>query len=223
MKKIILFFNILLSIAILTGDVFYIINGKLWVKSITSIGFVLMALINFVFVLKTRKENIGFACIMLSGLTFAMQGDILLEIEFIVGAILFAVGHIFYFVAYSKLIKFILKDLVYALAIFVPAASLILFVPIFDYGTSVLKVLCVIYALIISIMVGKSISNFIKSKTSLNLILMLGSILFVFSDLMLLFAEFAHLPIVGILCLATYYPAEIMLAYSIMHCSKFNK
>ena len=50
---------------------------------------------------------------------------------------------------------------------------------------------------------------------------MIGSFLFFFSDLMLLFNEFAGAPfITDILCLYTYYPAQILLAYSILHHKK---
>lgn len=222
MKKKILFFNLILSVLILTGDVFYILYDKLWIKSITSIGFVLIALINFIYLLNSNKTNLMFAIFMLTGLTFAMLGDIFLEIEFIIGAILFAIGHVFYFVAYTRLVKFNWKDFLFGICIFVPAAILILVAPIFEFETVVLKILCVIYALIISIMVGKSVSNFIKDKTILDLILMIGSVLFMFSDLMLLFNVFGSVHVTGILCLATYYPAEIILAYSILNASKSN-
>ena len=222
MKKNILFLNLVLSVFILIGDIFYILNDELLIKSITSIGFVLIALINFIYLLNSNKTNLMFAIFMLTGLTFAMLGDIFLEIEFIIGAILFAIGHVFYFVAYTRLAKFSWKDLLYGVCIFVLASILILTAPIFEFETVVLKILCVIYALIISIMVGKSVSNFIKDKTNLNLILMIGSILFMFSDLMLLFNVFGSVPLTGILCLATYYPAEIILAYSILNASKSN-
>jgi len=222
MNKKILFFNSILSLLILTGDVFYILYDHLWIKAITSIGFVLIALINLVYLLKSNKKKPTFAIFMLIGLTFAMLGDILLEIEFIIGAILFAVGHVFYFVAYTKLIKFNWKDLLCGVCIFVSASILILTAPIFEFETTLLKILCIVYALIISIMVGKSISNYIKEKSSLNFILMIGSILFIFSDLMLLFNVFGSVPSTGILCLATYYPAEIILAYSILHFAKLK-
>ena len=80
-----------------------------------------------------------------------------------------------------------------------------------------MQILCCIYAFVISIMVGKAIANFIKEKSQLNLIILLGSILFFFSDFMLLFNVFADVGrIFSVLCLATYYPAEFLLAYSIL-------
>lgn len=220
MKRSVYIFNIVLVLAVLILDVVYMINDKLWTKSIASICFVLIALVNFIYLIKNYKTNLSFASFMLIGLTFAMLGDIFLEIEFIVGAILFAIGHLFYFVAYLRIVKFSIKDLIISLCIFIPASALILFAPILDYETVVLKILCVVYALIISIMVGKSVSNFVKEKTTLNIILMIGSILFMFSDLMLLFNVFGDVAFTGILCLATYYPAEIILSFSILHSVK---
>lgn len=215
MKKTVLITNIILAIAIIIGDIFYITIGGLLTKSITSLLFVSLGVLNLIFALKNKTELKKFCIIMVVGLFFAMLGDILLEIEFVVGAALFAVGHIFYFVAYCTLQKFEVKNLIPSACIFVPSALIILLVPIFDFGGIFMQVVCLIYALIISLMVGKSISNLINHKSLLNIILVVGSCLFFFSDFMLVFNVFADVPrIFGILCLATYYPAEIILAMS---------
>ena len=151
------------------------------------------------------------------GLCFACLGDIFLEIQFIDGAILFAICHVFYFFSYCKILKFKWKDLIYSAIIFVPSLCIILFAPIFNFGGVILQILCCVYAFVISIMVGKSISNFIKEKSFLNIIILIGSALFFFSDYMLLFNVFADVSrLFGILCLITYYPAEFLLAYSIL-------
>lgn len=217
MKKHIRLINIILILTITIGDIFYMIyNDSLLIKSIISGLFVLLGVINLVTVLK-NIQNKRFAIIMLIGLTFAMLGDIVLELHFILGAGLFAVGHAFFFVAYCYLIKFRWKDLIYGSIIFVPATLFIIFAPIFNFGGIVMEIVCIAYALIISCMVGKAISNYINHKSTLTLIIMIGSILFMVSDFMLLLNVFADLHrIFGILCLATYYPAECILAYSIL-------
>ena len=90
--------------------------------------------------------------------------------------------------------------------------------PIFDFGGIVMHIVCIAYAAVISCMVGKSISNYIHNKTLLNLIILVGSALFCFSDLSLVFYSFSDvLPrvLTIVLCLGTYYPAECILAYSI--------
>ncbi len=216
MKNLFLALNILLISLISVGDIFYILYGTLVIKSITSAGFVLLGIVNLVYALKNNTSYKKFAITMAVGLFFAMLGDILLEIEFIIGALLFAVGHIFYFVAYGFIIKFKLTDLIYGAIIFVPSVLFITLAPIFDFGGVTLEILCCVYAVVISCMVGKAISNLIQQKTLLNLMIVVGSCLFFFSDLMLLLNVFGNLSsITGVLCLATYYPAECILAVSI--------
>lgn len=218
MKKNYNLINLFLIVAILIGDVFYITTDLVWVKAITSLAFVALGGVNLWFAFKAQTQHKKFCIIMLVGLFFAMLGDIVLEFEFIIGALLFAIGHVFFFVAYCNISKFEWKDLIYGSIIFVPATLLITLAPIFDFGGALMEVVCVVYALIISCMTGKSIANFVKEKSALNLIIMIGSILFTFSDIMLLFNVFANLHVIfGILCLATYYPAECVLAYSILH------
>jgi len=216
MKKTINILNICLILAILAGDVCYIIFGGLWLKSITSAGFVLLGAVNLIYALKNKNNNKPFLFVMLFGLIFGMAGDIVLNLHFMAGAIVFAVGHVFYIVAYSLLNKIHWKDLIPSALIFIPSVLVITLLPIFDFGGVVMELVCVFYALIISCMVGKAVANLIKERSLFNLIIMIGSCLFFFSDLMLLLDVFAGLgSVVGILCLATYYPAQILLAFSL--------
>jgi uncharacterized membrane protein YhhN len=158
---------------------------------------------------------------MLVGLTFAMCGDIVLNVWFIGGAILFAVGHVFYFVAYCFLQKFKWLDLIFGASIFIPSVLFITLAPIFDFGGIIMELVCIVYAIIISIMLGKAISNFVREKNLTNLLILIGSILFFFSDLMLLLNVFANLSVVfDVLCLVTYYPAECILALSLLQIEK---
>ncbi len=215
--------NFIMLALILIGDVFYIIpaTSSLLVKSITSAMFVITGAINLAFAIKLKTNKLKFSIILFIGLVFAMLGDILLEIEFIVGAAFFALGHVFFFISYCTLIKFKFKDLIYGICIFVPSMLFILFAPMFKNTEVLMKVVCVVYALIISLMVGKSVSNFVKERSSLHLIIMIGSVLFFFSDLMLLLNVFGGVGFVaGVLCLATYYPAEFILAYSVLQAGK---
>lgn len=216
MKKINIF-NLTMAILLICADIAYVLVGTLLIKSIASLIFVAIGFVNLTYLLKVNKQKSLSAYLLFIGLCFACLGDIFLEIEFIVGAILFAVGHVFYFVSYCQILKFKWKDLIYSAMIFVPSLIIILFVPLFDFGGVVMQVLCCVYAFVISIMVGKAISNYVRVKTKLNLIILIGSVLFFFSDFMLLFNVFSDLSrVFGVLCLATYYPAENLLAYSIL-------
>ncbi len=218
MKRTHLIINIVFASLIILFDILYtfVFKYELLVKSTTSALFVLMGIANLIIALKLKSNNLKYPIVMCVALTLAMIGDIAINLIFELGAGFFAIGHIFYFIAYCYLRRFRWKDLLYSLFIFVPVLALILFAPIFDFGGNFLMIVCIIYALIISCMVSKSISNYIQEKSLLNLIILIGSILFCVSDLMLLFDNFTGLPnIMGILCLATYYPAQIFLAYSV--------
>ncbi len=216
LEKMFFISDIILMLWILAGDVCYIVLDGLVLKSLTSALFVVLGLVNLSYVVLRQNKSLKFPIIMVVGLVFAMCGDIVLEVEFVVGAVLFAVGHVFYFVAYCFLQKFKWIDLVFGAVIFVPSVLFITLAPIFDFGGILMEIVCVVYAVIISCMVGKSISNLVSKRNLQNLIIMIGSILFFFSDLMLLLNVFASLPrVVGVLCLATYYPAEWLLGFSI--------
>ena len=78
-----------------------------------------------------------------------------------------------------------------------------------------MQIVCLVYALIISLMVGKAVGNCIRTPSLLTVVILAGSILFFFSDLMLVFDWFADGGrISGLLCMGTYYPAECLLAIS---------
>ena len=155
------------------------------------------------------------------GLIFACMGDIFLIDLFVLGVAFFALGHVFYFLSFCFVSPFKLKDVLFGLAIFIPSLLLILLYKGFNFNG--MKFLIIIYALIISLMVGKTISNFIAAKNNKNLLLVVGSVMFFLSDFFLLFRMFAEWGRLGsILCLIFYYPAQFLLAWSINIVSKPN-
>lgn len=225
--KKLLVINVLFLLITMAFDTCLLITYNRYVfKTIASALFVICGLVNFIVAYKQEKNSKLFGWFMLTGLVFACVGDILL-IEsslFIYGAISFAIGHVFFFVAYSNLHKINWKDVLISLGIFAVALVVILAIPVFEFG-GMLPVV-IIYALVISFMLGKAISNFAfcKENKIQNLIIMLGSILFFLSDLMLLFNVFSNVVdpyrIFDTICLILYYPAEILLATSIYYSNR---
>lgn len=215
MKKIFLFINLIFSALIIACDMCYFDIGGLWLKGLTSGLFVVLGIINLVYAIVSKSKNLKFSIVLSIALFLAMIGDVVLNLHFLFGAIIFAIGHIFYFISYCFKSKFRWIDLIIAAAIFIPSALIIILVPIFNFGEILMQIVCIIYALIISCMLGKSISNFIKNRSISNFIILLGSLLFFFSDLMLLFDVFANMSSLFVsLCLATYYPGQALLASS---------
>lgn len=226
MKNKIYGVNFILIFPLAIATVLYMLFDYTWIKAVASLIFVSIGLIN-VLLTNFEKNQLKFKVIILIALIFACLGDIVLEINFIIGALLFAVGHIFFFCSYSCLIKFKLNDLLTGMIIFIFILILILFVPIFVFENIIMEILCIVYAFIISMMLSKAVSNYIQLKNKQNLLILLGSVLFAFSDLMLLFNIFSILNIMifdyslfGILCLTTYYTAEFLLAHSILYNDK---
>ena len=84
-----------------------------------------------------------------------------------------------------------------------------------NFESILMKGVCSTYAIVISFMIGKTISNLIKENNITNKVIAIGSLLFFISDLMLMLDVFGGISVSGYLCLATYYPAQFILAFSI--------
>ena len=214
MKRLFVAANAIMLTLILIFDVFYMFGGGLPAKAIASITFVGAGVINLVYCIKHNK-NLKFPIWMVVALTCAMLGDIFLVLNFYLGTAVFAVGHIFYFVSYCMLEKMNRRDLMCGISISVIAISTILFTPFLDFGGTLMQGICCTYAIIISFMVGKTISNLLKENNHVNIIIVVGSILFFISDLMLVLDLFGDIPVASYLCLGTYYPAQFLLAFSL--------
>ena len=215
MKKVFGILNAALIAATLISAYCYYEYGGLWLKSLTSSGFVITGLINLLFAFSSRAEKKLFSGLMASGLLLCMIGDVVINLEFIPGALIFAIGHIFYFGAYCGLIKPKAKDFVPCLLIFCGAVAILLLYPGFDFVPIILAV-CLFYALIISFMAGKAISNFIRCRGAVTSIILAGSVLFFISDLALVLYMFGNADrTMDTICLLTYFPAQCLLAFSI--------
>ncbi len=218
MKKTFYIVDALLILAVLIGDACYMAFGGLLLKSLTSALFVTLGAVNLIYAFKTKTKERMFAIFMLVGLFFSMLGDILLNIEFMIGAALFAVGHIFYFVAYNFVQKYTVLDLVICGLLALVSTLVVTFVKAFDFGSHLMEAVVVIYAFVISTMLGKAIANLVRERSIKNILLVVGSGLFFFSDLMLLLNVFlpSNSIVFDILCLVTYYPAQCVLASALL-------
>lgn len=216
MKRI----NILFAVyVVLAGLCYDLSNGNLIIKTLASGGFVLQGLVNVVCGYRRGWGRSTFSLLMLLGLIFGLAADIVLELNFMLGAVVFAVGHMLYIVAYCRLLPLKGRDLLPGAVLFLVTAAMVLFLPVFDFGSSLMQMVCVAYAGIISLMFSKSLTNWRCFPGTLTLLLAVGSGMFLFSDLMLLFGAFSNVARVlfNSLCVNTYYPAQSILAWSLLH------
>ncbi len=213
-NKIMLTINTLFIATIFVLNYVYQSNGfDFTLKCTCSGAFALLGIINLFYAFITKQANKKFYISMATGLILAMLGDVLIGYNFIVGAGTFALGHIFFVAAYCCLQKISKSDLITSGVIFAAAAAFLMLCPLLTFDTPIFKVVCIVYALIISTMLGKAVCNFIREKSFVNGTIAVASFLFFFSDLMLVFDWFIGLwSWTDNACMGTYYPALCFLA-----------
>ena len=215
-KKLFLALNILLMAVLLCCVYIYTnITGKLVMKGITAGCFVAMGALNFLHALLTKPRHLAFPAALLLGLILAMVGDITLGRNFIIGAGLFAAGHVLYTVAMYTHQRFARLDALMSAAIFIIAMLLLAFTPGLAFPNVAMRIVCYVYAVIISCMAGKAVSCFLRQRTLTNALLALGSLTFFFSDVMLVMSWFAGAGRwADLACCWTYFPGQGLLAHA---------
>ena len=215
-QKIFLALNILLLAGLFACTWVYThINGRLVMKGVTAGSFVLLGLTNLAYGLTTRPRRMAFPLTLAAGLTLAMLGDLLLGESFALGAGLFAAGHVLYTAAMYLRQRFRPLDAVMTLVMLGIALGVLHLTPGLTFADPALGVICHAYAVVISLMAGKAVSAFLRERTIVTGLMSLGSLLFYFSDVMLLLAWFAGAGgWAGTVCLWTYFPGQGLLAHA---------
>ena len=210
--------NILLITCCILCLICYDFIGGLWLKGITSSWFVLLGAVNLIYAKKMALKMSHFLLLMQLSLFLGLCGDVLLGIQFIAGVFAFGLGHAFYLIAFYTLEKFCIKDIFISICIACISVFIIVGTPFIQVENPFLEKILLVYAVIISCMLGKAISNVFTGKTLYRRLILLGSILFWFSDVILVFEIFGtNNRITWILCSYTYWPAQVILAFSIFH------
>ena len=158
-------------------------------KTITSLMFILTA---FCAIKESEKQNKKYAVFIFLGFCFCTMGDICIEFEslFVIGIIGPALAHISDTVAYFRLGPVKKINLIVSVIVLTICLVTIFGYRGFDFGT--LKPAVIIYAFIISVMVGKSFSILEYKDVSQKTVCLtlLGSLLFFISDYILIFSIF---------------------------------
>ena len=217
-QKLMLTLNVCLITLICILNYFYQSNGfDFTLKCVCSGLFAALGVANLVYARKTKETHGKFYIFMALGLVFAFLGDYLIGYDFIVGAATFALGHVFFVIAYCFLQKMQKLDLTVSGALFACCLIFLLFCPLLSFDVPVFRIVCIVYALIISTMLGKAIGNFVREKNTFTGTIAAASSLFFFSDLMLVFDWFIGLwSWTDHACMGTYYPALCLLAFSMI-------
>ena len=217
MKKAFAVLNVLMFAAMAFGISRYDAVRGLELKAMVSGTFVLFGAVNALYALLARVPK-RYPLAIWAGLILSMLGDVTLGFSMYLGAGLFALGHGMYVIAFGGLERPCRRDILISAAIFAGAAAFLLLYPAFRFDGAAMKGVSMAYALVISCMTGKAVSNFAGERSGLHALIMAAALLFFFSDLMLALVFFAGgSRIADTLCLYTYYPAQALLAHSIYH------
>ena len=216
--------NTVMISAIFILNYFYQSNGfDFMLKCICSGSFTLLGIINLCYAFVTKQKDKKFHVGMTLGLILAFLGDVLIGYDFIVGAATFALGHVCFVIAYCFMQKMRRLDYLISGVLFAGCLIFLLFCPLLNFEVPIFRVVCIVYALIISTMLGKALGNFVREKNLVNGTIAAASMLFFFSDLMLVFDWFIGLwNWTDHACMGTYYPALCFLAFSMYLKSRQN-
>ncbi len=223
-KNKLLKLNLLIFIGAMACLVFYDYHGGLWLKGVTSLWFCALGTVNLVHAQKAGMKKRSILYIMEAALVMGACADVLLGIEFMVGVALFALGHVIYMAAFFTMEKPRKKDLLYILPLAVFAIFCVTGTPFIQVEDPFMEKMLLAYAVIISCMTGKALSNLQLSRKTSRRIIAVAGVLFLFSDLMLavdMFGEASRLT--WVLCSYTYWPAQNLLAHSMYHIANESK
>ena len=218
LKKRFRTYNVILLVLAMGCLVYYDCRGGLWLKGVTSAWFAALGAVNLWYGQKRRcgrQRVLGLAEL---ALVLGMAADVLLGIQFLVGVVVFALGHVSYVAAFCAVEKPSRRDLYVALPIGVLSVFLALGTPYIQVEDPALKIMLTAYAVVISCMLGKVVGNLLAERTLSRRLMAIGGALFWFSDLMLALNLFGSGgKAASILCMYTYWPGQSILAHSLFH------
>ena len=210
--------NIILLICAMACLVCYDILGGLWLKGVTSAWFVALGAVNLWAVRDLPGKQRRFFLLMAAGLFCGMCADVLLGLVFFAGIGVFALGHVLYLAAFYSMEPFSLRDLCFIAPLAAVSMFVVVGTPWITVTDPMLRNMLLGYALVISAMLGKAISNCVREPSLYRRLLVIGSVMFWFSDLMLAFDMFGQpTRLTWILCSYSYWPAQSLLAHSLYH------
>lgn len=167
----------------------------------------------------------SFAAWILAGLILGMAGDILLNLRylvgeqgqkvFLIGILVFMLGHIMYLAALLK----IAPSPVIPVGIGLLLSAILLYrILTTVQAKKAFKIFGVFYVGAVTLMAVVAVWNFMKCGGQANLMFAVGGVLFLISDVILIFNTFTGTSTPGkrILNLSLYYAGQILIAGSLM-------
>lgn len=138
------------------------------------------------------------------------------EVIFMIGLVAFLIGHVFYVMAFSLVNDIGIYDFCFA-AIYLAIAYIVFKKSELDFKN--LKYGVILYASVISFMMGKATSVLLFEESSVFVVVaFVGALMFVLSDSVLSFSMFGKKEDkkLSVCCHLLYFPAQVILALSVL-------
>lgn len=156
-------------------------------KSAASFFFVLAGILGYII----NEDNWKFSRFMLAAFICCMVGDVFLALDssgviFVIGVASFAVAHVLFAFAFCRVCRFAKVDFIVAVSVF---AVSVLLLCVGDFEFQGLFPVLIGYAAVISFMVAKALSMWRcrQAQRQGTILIMVGGVLFLLSDVLLLF------------------------------------
>ncbi|MBM3128808.1 MAG: lysoplasmalogenase [Chloroflexi bacterium] len=183
-----------------------------FLKPLSTLTVIAVALLSFL----EPAQNLTYAVGVIIGLLFCFGGDIALMFQdnrkaFMLGLVLFLLGHIVYAIAFGWLGRFSARDIFSTITLLVSGVG---FYALIKANLGSLRVPVIVYIVVISVMVSRALSTF-ASPVFTNAqagMIATGAILFYVSDIILAAARFWKPFRYHRASLAFYYGGQLLIA-----------
>ena len=151
--------NIVLFILAIACLIYYDGHRWLWLKGVTSACFVAIGVFNLIYAFKTRAERMLPMYLITLGLFFGMLADILLGINFILGILSFALGHILYLFSFCLISRPCRNDLIFIMPLSALSLFMVTATPLYRSATLFLSQCCLDMQFLLAVCLEKPLQT----------------------------------------------------------------
>lgn len=166
-------------------------------------------------IFQVSEVSFLYKVMIISGLAFSMLGDVMLMLptdKFLQGLASFLVAHILYLIAFISDSAFPVNYLFLIPGLIIGVILLKILLP--RVGKKTVPV--IVYSMILVLLLWQSMGRLELSLSHSSLVALIGSMIFISSDIILVFNRFVKQhPYGQIYILSTYYIAQLCIAFSI--------
>lgn len=226
MKKVYLCLNIALMILTAVLTACYCVSALEKVKILACVGYLGISALNLYYVFASKSKTKKLSIALVSGILISFiamlfvkfEKDFTFTMNYSATATLFALSTVAFIVALVLHTGFNWRDTLYAGALFVPLALVLILSPLFGFFNGFVAFLNVIFMMISCAFAGKAFSNLLEKQNANNILLFIASAFNVIFTFLFILFKFAYVEIeLMYVLIAIYFVVHIILAYVVFN------